>query len=192
MKSPSQITPEAKAFAEQIVSGGGLIFVDSRPEKGQRLLECFETVETQVTKAGGEMILGWCFFDWPSVLLTAELHAVWKKPSGDYLDIAPHQVKQSRILFLPDPKAEVPKIQEMNRFFPIGTDPLIQRCIDLERACHMEGNPDSPYLVMTPKLQRLQMELVATRATLADKFGWPPGTPIAERAAAKMMKNLFR
>ena len=61
--------------------------------KGEQLLECYDTVENYVATHGGERILGWCFFDWPRVLLMAELHAVWKRPDGSFLDIAPHQAK---------------------------------------------------------------------------------------------------
>lgn len=184
MKSPREITENTETFAKSIVADGELFFIQSKPLKGEQLLECYDTVENYVATHGGERILGWCFFDWPRVLLMAELHAVWKRPDGSFLDIAPHQAKQTKILFLPDPFAVVPRVQEPNRYYPVNDDPAIQAYIDLEDEVYQLSDPESRFLVMTPKIAEAQTRLVSSKVALAKKYGWPPGTSISERAGS--------
>ena len=63
---------------------------------------------------GGSIEFGWVLWEWPTVLLTAEFHAVWKDPTGALLDITPKPGGESHIVFVPD-KAYPPGFDFANR-----------------------------------------------------------------------------
>lgn len=182
MRSPRKITAEVAAFAEELSPGAGTVLVDCREDRNAVLLECFDTVDAKVRAHGGDRVLGWCLYEWPRAFLVAELHAVWRRPDGTLLDVAKHQVRQSRIAFVPDPTARVPEIQTPNRYFPLCDDPLVARYIAAEAAGYVASDPTSPYLVLTAEVRSALEEIAAAKRALATKYGWPPGTPLSERA----------
>jgi hypothetical protein len=60
--------------------------------------ECVPNVEKKVKRDGGEIVLGWSFWELP-FLVEAEFHAIWRSPSGDLIDITKKPVNLSNILF---------------------------------------------------------------------------------------------
>jgi hypothetical protein len=187
MISPHTITQEVEDFAEILTSRREVVQMKCRTQKTAVVNECFDAVADYIAIHGGERVLGWFIGEWPSVLLLAELHAVWKSDEGRWLDVARHPIPRARILFVPDSQVEIPKIQEPNRYHPLSDDPLVPQYIECEHSAHLAADPSSKYMnVLDPKLQEAQLHMLRYKAALAKKFGWPKGTPIQERMMSKI------
>ena len=86
-----KINPECKPF-----------HIEVNPDKNSIPHECFENVKLRVRKQGGSIQHGWYIWEWPTIYVEAEFHAVWVSPSGEFVDITPNDYGVNRILFLPD------------------------------------------------------------------------------------------
>ena len=187
MISPLTITPEVEDFAELLTSRRDVVQMRCRTHKSAVVNECFDAVADYIAIHGGERVLGWFIGEWPGVLLLAELHAVWRSEEGRWLDVARHPIPRARILFVPDERAEIPEIQEPNRYHALSDDDLVARYIHSEEAAHLAADPNSKYMNLADsRLQEAQLHLLRSKAALANKFGWPKGTPIQERVLSKI------
>lgn len=86
-----KINPECKPF-----------YIKVNPDKNSIPLECFENVRLMVREQGGTIQHGWSVWEWPTVFVEAEFHAVWISTSGEFVDITPNDYGVNKILFLPD------------------------------------------------------------------------------------------
>lgn len=78
-------------------------YIDVVPEPESLVNECFLNVQRKVELEGGSLIMGWQIWE-AKYLIEAEFHGVWKKPSGELIDITPKSIKTiDKILFLPEP-----------------------------------------------------------------------------------------
>jgi len=98
--TPKRITPEISAFCEEIAPGEHPVYVFVQPEGDCSIRDCFWNVRRKIERDGGNTQHGWIIWEWPSVSLEAEFHAVWRSPEGAYTDITPKEDGEKRILFL--------------------------------------------------------------------------------------------
>lgn len=103
--TPRTITAAIQEFASELSPDQSLLTVPVNPHPSSLLGECFDNVAAAVQRAGGSIIYGWLFWEWPEVLLEAEFHAIWRRPDGSLLDVTPQADGEAEILFLPDPAA---------------------------------------------------------------------------------------
>jgi hypothetical protein len=96
------------------MNGGAPVLVPMRPHPQAVVGRCFCNVNELVEQAGGSMQLGWCFVNHHNhpgcQALAAGLHAVWRSPAGELLDITPpvlgQPVEGNSVYFLVDDSAE--------------------------------------------------------------------------------------
>lgn len=100
---PSQITNEILELCQQIGSSEQPRFVVTRVPRDALPNDCFPNVQKCIDREGGRMHLGWAIWELPGVMVEAELHAVWERPVGEWVDLNPRPIKCDRILFLPHP-----------------------------------------------------------------------------------------
>ena len=60
-----------------------------------------DSIRARIAEDGGAIRYGWRLREWPSILLTAERHAVWQEPDGTLVDIVPASVDDTTSLFAP-------------------------------------------------------------------------------------------
>ena len=105
-----------------------LVPLEFDPDAGPN--QCFLNVEARVARDGGEAVLGWAVCtECEGVVDVYYPHAVWKKPSGELVEITPKvwwdgAVYEEPTRFVPDPAAQ-----------PTGTTPnrsaLPPKCVPL-------------------------------------------------------------
>jgi SEC-C motif len=120
-----------RAFAAHVVPGANPVFVEVRPRNGALASEGFANVRAQVAAAGGSTVHGWTIWEWPSVMIEAEFHAVWKAPDGRLLDVSPPPHGERRMVFIPDPNRVFEGRQIPNVRAPLADDPTIREFITL-------------------------------------------------------------
>lgn len=100
--TPSEITPLVCRLAAQLKEGATPAFIPVKDDPYGLFGYCSDGVLEKVARDGGGIAFGWCIWEWPKILFTAEFHAVWKAPSGELLDITPKPNGETRILFVHD------------------------------------------------------------------------------------------
>lgn len=127
--TPSRITPKILELCDKIGAKTKPVFVPVVPKPGAIIDECFENVKQLVDREGGELVLGWTIWEFPFVMLEAELHAVCLDDKKRLRDITPKSQRENQILFLPDPNAtwdfDSPTHQEDNIRLPLTDHPLV-------------------------------------------------------------------
>ncbi len=93
------------ALCSKIVPNTVPIRVPVSPDRKAQLNECFFNVRKKMEREGGNILHGWCLWEFPGLFIEAEFHSLWIAPNGGLLDITPKQDGESEILFLPDPSA---------------------------------------------------------------------------------------
>lgn len=78
------------------------MFLPVTPVPWAEANDCFAIVNKQVREKGGSICCGWLIWEWPTVYIEAEFHAVWKDAAGELHDITPEQLSVQNVLFLPD------------------------------------------------------------------------------------------
>jgi hypothetical protein len=132
---PVTDTPAVRAFCEELVPGQIPVPVRIAPPKGATLDECVENVKSVVEFNDGSIEYGWMLWERPGVMLEAEFHAVWVRPSGSRLDVTPKLLPgMTEIVFLPDPDLVYEERQIDNKRVALADDPLIQQYIDAAEA----------------------------------------------------------
>jgi hypothetical protein len=77
-------------------------FIKSHPSADAVQGHCFDNVGRKIERAGGSVQYGWAIWHLPGLYLEAEHHGVWRKRSGELVDVSPQINGTRRILFLPD------------------------------------------------------------------------------------------
>ena len=101
---PRSIFRELREFCSSI-SPSSPKFVRSKPSKDAILSHCFDNVERKIQRAGGSVAYGWAIWHLRGAYFEAEYHGVWRKRSGELLDVSPQLNSYRKILFLPDDNA---------------------------------------------------------------------------------------
>lgn len=101
------------------------IYVDVLPLADAVIDDCFVVVEKAVQQFGGARLLGWALWEMPSLYLEAEFHAIWKKPSGEIVDLTPKKVQTRRVLFLEDSSAHYNNRQVNNVRIALSKEPAV-------------------------------------------------------------------
>ena len=104
---------------------------DVSPRADGDINECFAAVSAHVKHHGGSVQHGWAFWEWPTVLVEAEFHAVWRRENGSLLDVAPRADSEQRILFLADPIRVFTGVAVDNVRLALRDDPRIAEFIKL-------------------------------------------------------------
>lgn len=102
---PADVTPEIRTLCAEIVTGCLPEFVKLRPDHAAEVRECFHNVTRVAERNGGGLVYGWALWEWPRIFIEAEHHAIWRSPSGELVDVTPHEYPADRVLFLEDPSA---------------------------------------------------------------------------------------
>lgn len=123
---PQKDDRKVLAFCEGICPNEKPFVVPVRPE-GQ-MLQCFLNVPEKVGRDGGAMVSGWEISQLPMIYLEARFHAVWKSPAGQFVDVTPEELGQTRILFLPDVHRKYAGREVPRRRFSLAKDTaLVER-----------------------------------------------------------------
>lgn len=101
--TPRIITPQIKELCQSI-SEYEPVYVEVNADPRSLINEYFPNVDAHIKEYGGQSVLGRCIWQRVNVLIEAEAHAIWKSPSGDMVDVTPHNNGEDSILFLVDPK----------------------------------------------------------------------------------------
>ena len=100
--TPEAVSPAILALCREISPSHRPVYVSCRPEGPPA--ECFHNVRHKVERDGGALLNGWAIWEWRSVFIEAEHHAVWES-AGGLMDVTQHvPVDEERILLLPDPE----------------------------------------------------------------------------------------
>lgn len=120
---PKAVTMGIRSFCRTIAEADP-VFVRCRPDRDAVALECFDNVERKVTRAGGSVVSGWAIWTTPGVYFEAEHHGVWRRRTGELVDVSPQPRLPKRILFLPDPEAVYdPLVHRNNVLAAASSDP---------------------------------------------------------------------
>lgn len=133
--TPAQISRSILALCAQLAPGETPFYVDVAPIPGAPINECFSLVADRVKEQGGNAVIGWSIWEWPTLFVEGERHAVWKTSTGDLVDISPKAAPISRILFLPGPNVQYEGRQVRNTRTPIANHrPVLQVAFKAQRA----------------------------------------------------------
>lgn len=125
---PKRLTPPLLAFCATI-SSERPAFIPSRPSSDAHPGHCFDNVARKIERSRGNIAYGWAIWHLPGAYYEAEHHGVWRKRSGELVDVSPQFNGYPKILFLPDPGAVYdPHAFRSNRLAPDGAD---SRSIDI-------------------------------------------------------------
>lgn len=96
-----EATDEIRDFCTVLADADLPEFVSVHPS-GSKFSNWYKNAEERVAAEG--VVYGSLVIEWPSVLLKAELHAVWQMPDGRLGDVTPTADAEGRVLFLRDLK----------------------------------------------------------------------------------------
>lgn len=135
MATPEINSPQVIEFCAAHFPCARVRMVIADPPSSAIQGECFANVQQMVARKGGGSVLGWHLWELPGLLLEAEFHAVWRKPSGTLVDVTPQrpEFKEDRILFVPMPKLHLQRDPPDNIRQPLSDDP------DLLRMCTLKA-----------------------------------------------------
>jgi hypothetical protein len=128
--TPLAVTARILEFCRGIDPTTAPIYVPVQPEPECIVDDCFFNVADEVALRGGNIQYGWIIWEFPTILLAAEFHAVLER-EGRLLDITPKRDGEERILFLPDSTRKY----ELHPVLPIRT-PLT---VEGEILCKYQG-----------------------------------------------------
>lgn len=127
--TPSQITRAVRRLVDKVVPGSQAVYLNVQPETDAVINECFPNVEAKIASSAGHMLCGWQLWEWPHVMIEAELHAVWLSPDGQMVDITPKPHGETQILFVPDPGRRYTGVMVDNVRQPLRDDQIIRHFI---------------------------------------------------------------
>jgi hypothetical protein len=132
--TPTVLSPELLALCAQVAAGSKPAPLVRTAPADARPVDCFETVERQITERGGTACFGWLLWECQRLFLEAEFYAVWRDAQGALHDITP-RVGPAHVLFLPDPVRvfEGRRVPSVRR--PLTQDPAVTGFL---RACEEE------------------------------------------------------
>lgn len=131
-------------------------YIEILPTLGAEINNCFFNVKEQCENKGGQAILGWSVWEFPTVMIEFEFHAIWESPTGEQIDITPKPMEENKILFLPDNSKKFdyskPWIRTDNIRKAIFNHPLIDEFISLaEKKFNLEEHYSQEYLIKVPE-----------------------------------------
>lgn len=132
--TPPTISDPIKKLCEELSHGTQPVFLEITPVANAQPKDCFPVVERQIAQHGGSICYGWQIWEWPSVFIEAEFHAVWRDNEGVLHDITPKDIPLERILFLEDPVRRYEGKQVNNVRRAISERPEVQEFIDASDA----------------------------------------------------------
>ena len=128
--TPPEISPAVLKFVEQFNTATAPVYVPARPSLGEPVNDCFNVVARRIASEGGSIEHGWAIWEWPTIMLEGEFHAVWLSPAGERVDIAPKpELRIGRILFLPDRSRRFEGQRVYNRRTPIRDNAAVRAFI---------------------------------------------------------------
>ncbi|WP_343523839.1 hypothetical protein [Pedobacter sp.] len=89
--TPEKIEQEILDFLHRINSESPF-YLDVVPDPRSTVNGCFDNVEAKIRQDGGTKIVGWQIWK-TKHLIEAEFHGVWKKPTGEIIDITPKAIR---------------------------------------------------------------------------------------------------
>ncbi len=174
MRPPKLIKPYVLKFCRRVVNAAEPVYVPCEPLPQAPANACFPLVERQVAEAGGECVFGWAIWEWPKVFIEAEFHAVWRRPDGAQIDVAPKPLRIPRVLFLPDHHRVYRGRQVDNIRWPLSDDKHVARFCAVAALLFQELNPPGAYsheVVFSEQCFRYAQELHRLRGTLQRRYG---------------------
>lgn len=170
-RTPPRITPEIQKFSDTLVKHSRPEYLIVETKSHCIPLYCYQNVDMQIKIEGGNVQYGWQIWEWPGIMIQGEFHAVWRDGEDNLHDITPKQVDRIKnILFVPDNFQTYKGRQIDNVRMALNNDPLIKEFIDIEHQIFLETNPDSPYLILTPKLNNLMIRGTQLEAEISLKY----------------------
>tara|TARA_R110002096_G_scaffold212352_5_gene399835 strand:- start:6496 stop:7002 length:507 start_codon:yes stop_codon:yes gene_type:complete len=154
------------AFASQL-SSEPLRSVEVQPKSWAKTGDCIPNVKNLCAKKQGTMLLGWCLWEWPSVFVEAEFHAVWQAPYGTLNDPTPNEWREGKIQFVHDPDAAEPRDYAYpdNILEPLSDDPIV---VDFVEALRRKNAAATKLGILAlPEIMRLN-------AKVEEKYGAEP------------------
>lgn len=101
--TPANLSRPLLALCEELVPGGTPQYIEAQPRANVPTKGCFQLVDGCVQTKGGASVIGWALGEQPTLFVEAELHAVWRTPTNELIDVTPRVPPTKRILFLADP-----------------------------------------------------------------------------------------
>ena len=123
--TPASLSAPLQALVREVVPDGTPVYVDVQAIEGAPSDECFVLVPEQVKRNGGDAVIGWSLWEWPSLFVEAEFHSVWRAPNDSLLDVSPKKSPTQKILFVPDPSRTYEGRQVNNVRKPLSRSPAI-------------------------------------------------------------------
>lgn len=167
------ISKDIRRFARSMKKAGEPVVVPLSPEPWAIIRECYANCAEMCKRQGGEVIYGWHVYAIPRVFLEAEAHAVWKKPTGELVEVTPNDVETPTIAFIPDASCtwvEGVSRPIPNRYYPLSRDNRIQEYIRLAtqraelHAALYSGGGSAPllesYCVLSARLEALMRAIL--------------------------------
>lgn len=125
--TPAELTSALRRLSIELSPDAQPVLVSVRPLPGAPPDECFPLVEAYSKRWGGSSVLGWTLWEFPSLFVEAEFHAVWQSPANELIDITAKRTVTERIFFLPDPARPYEGRQVNNVRRPLSADPRLLR-----------------------------------------------------------------
>ncbi len=124
--TPAEVSSDLRALIEEIAPSQVPLYVDVEPLPDAPSDECFALVDFMLEQQGGQAVVGWSIWEFPSLFVEGEFHCVWRRPDGRLVDVAPKKAECRRILFLPDLHRHYEGRQVSNLRRPIHIEPVLE------------------------------------------------------------------
>lgn len=111
--TPRAISDPVRELCRELAQDAQPQYLQVTAEQGAQADDSFAIVERHVERHGGSARYGWRIWEWPGVMIEAELHAVWEDSAQQLHDLTPAPQPVDKILFLPDP-ARAPNGKPLN------------------------------------------------------------------------------
>ena len=168
-RTPLEITQAVVDFCSIIQKGKMPEFLKVTPEKWTDVNHCFYNVKEKCKANGGSIQYGWAIWEWPTVMLEAEFHAVWESPDRRLKDISARNDGVEKVLFLKDQDRKfvfsIEGYRVDNKRKPFSNHPIIIEFIQLAKTKFaieeaatgsIKSIPSDQYLPIIKRMQLLQ------------------------------------
>lgn len=178
---PARISSAISTACGDVSPSASPWYVAVEPEPGARVNKCVLNVLASVKDHGGEAVMGWKLYLWPSVLVHFIGHAVVRR-DDTLVCVTSNTDEERRVLFLPDPtltfNAEDPEARLGGRMVALRDTRDVRRFIEVDGAINAikaQYRRESGQIAVTganaQRLQALQHEHIELirRITLRTK-----------------------
>ena len=163
--TPRAISPAIEKLCAELVPGQTPVFIPVEPSAEATHGHCVFDVPPHVEHFGGQMILGWCIWECPGILLTAEFHACWLSPERGLIDITPKPDGENTILFLPDHSLKFEGKRILGRIEPLSYKKEVLEYIAVSRTVmrlKVQGGSMADLLRILPDVERTTRNMIRT------------------------------